>query len=105
MIEVLLKYIENINPDKPVEIIGSEIVSDMIIIKYRCRTEFKPLTDFIKVNGIPKGGIQGAALEKWVKDVEVLNRDNFFTWCVDNLDDYDLIIDLNLEWKSNMDIM
>lgn len=28
------------------------------------------------------------------------DRDDFFTWCIANIDDHDLIIDLNAEWDS-----
>ena len=99
MEEVLLKYIQSINPDKLVGINSCGIVCDMVIITYSCRTEFEPLPDY-KIEGIPEGGIISAGREKWVICSEILNRNDFFTWCVANVDNYDLIIDLNSEWDS-----
>lgn len=99
MDKVLLKYIQSINPNKLVVIIDSGIVCDMIIITYWCRTEFEILPD-LEIEGIPEGGIQSVGMEQWIKGSEVLNRDDFFTWCVDNIDDHDLIIDLNTQWDS-----
>lgn len=104
MDEILLKYLQSLHPDKLVGITECGIVCDMVIIKYWCRTEFEHLED-LKIEGIPEGGIKSAAIEKWVKYSEVLNREDFFTWCVNNIDDYDSIIDLNAEWDSNAELI
>lgn len=104
MKSISLKYIQSINPDKLVGIHELGIICDMLIITYWCRTEFEPLLD-LKIEGIPSHAIKSAAMEKWNKYSEVLNRDNFFTWCVDNIDDYDYIIDLNTEWDLNAELI
>lgn len=104
MKDVASQYIQSINPDNLVWISELGIVCDMLIIKYWYRTSFEPFPEG-RIEGIPEGGIQQVGFESWKIYSEVLNRNEFFTWCIDNIDDYDRIIDLNTEWDSNAELI
>jgi len=104
MEEVILKYVQTLHPNKLVGIKEIGIVENMLIITYWCRTEFEILPDY-KIDGIPEDGVKSVAMEKWNTFSEILNKTQFFTWCVDNIDDHDLIIDINSQWNENVEII
>ena len=81
-----------------IEVIDWLIIDNMLHYTYS-QTDVIPVFDLSSLNlGIPDNNIFGAAHETSKIINNTIARKDFFDWCINNIDDDD-IIDLHFEWE------